>query len=960
MRFFIFPILLFPIAAFPQSDLIFSEDFSRYADGSTGAPAWNVIKGQWQILDGKFQQLSSEYDCAALLPYFLDGSFEISARVRILGNYNGAGFIFHSESRESIANAQMVRFDDNAMLLLGFFREGSYNATHLANFPVVSSNSWNTLRLVVNGEKNEYSLFWNDKPLREHVPLDCISSYVGLQSSGGPVEFDDVLLRRITTDEFSEPFAWPRQFALEASGNFVVPDRNRGVVRVVNRSGKILQEFGKTVRGHGQLAAPVAVVADSGNWLVADAERNLLHEFSTDGKWRRAISAVPIGEPASKFEPLATPVALEINRRGWLFVAEKEKHRVRIYDRQRRTQFLLTEPRLQSPVAIAVRDSLVAVGAEGKAFIFIAQNNSAAPQLLRVLNLPWGMVNGLAWHGQKLFASVGQRVLRLSLDGKIERNFTIPSPGGWRPWGLAVTSSSEVIIADFEMARLVVTDTALAQPLFSIPPRNISTRPAVAMPASRKNKMPFWEMRAAAIILANVWDSTQTSPPPLLPQMEISRIKNQIEDARRFYWMNSGLRFHLAIDYVTVSQRLKRSEIFLPDDYYSPRDGMIEHFLRAAGKNIRAYQSVFYIACIQDSTRENPAWSLRGKGGAFTNGVGLGKGYGYSWWEATRNGHNAGNNWLAVHEFHHQLDDVFAASGYAEYWFNHFSVNVGTADDFGEHFDGNAYILKNWPPSQWFAPLPRWGSLLFARDADHDGVPDNAPRLPMDEKRLGSNPRRADSDDDGVSDFAELQYAHWIVEGWGETHAPLLSPSLNKPDSDGDGVNDANDAAPLYPWPVRITQQPQQIGALAELHVKYFAWWETDSLHLAFATERPLDIKILLDAQADGWFVGRDNIELKFDAATLNSSLRFFDAGKVTEWPQMRNELAQQIKYRATWRQSRLELAIAQSSRLGLEFRAGQTMAFNFAFRASASNSTQSRYQTPHEPNRLVKFVLQN
>lgn len=236
----------------------------------------------------------------------------------------------------------------------------------------------------------------------------------------------------------------------------------------------------------------------------------------------------------------------------------------------------------------------------------------------------------------------------------------------------------------------------------------------------------------------------------------------------------------------------------------------------------------------------------------------------------------------------------------------------------------------------------------------------------MDEKRLGSNPRHVDSDHDGVSDFAELQRANWIVEGWGESYAaPTRFPSPIHADSDGDGVNDANDAAPLYPWPTQIRKQPQIIGALLlpEVKVKYSAWWETDSLHLAFESESPLDFKILLDAQADGWFVGRDNIEWRFDAANKNWQLRFFDAGKVLEWPQMRSELAQQIKYRASVRQDRqthLELAIAGNPLLGLEFHAGQTLAFNFAFRATVANSKPALYQTSHEPNRLIKFVLQN
>jgi hypothetical protein len=1035
-------------AALPQSPVIFSDDFSHYADGSPGAPQWQAAKGQWQVADGKFQQLAGDYDCAALLPYFLDGSFELSARVRVLGKYNGAGFVFHSESRESIANAQMARFDDDSTMLLGFFREGNYTVTHLANFTAVSPREWNTLRLVVDRQRHDYSLFWNDQPLREHVPLDCVAGYAGLQTSGGAAEFDDVILRQFETTAPAAPFVWPRQFALDQNGNIVVPERHRGVIRVVDRAGKILQEFGKPLSENGQLGSPVAVITDSLGWLVADTERNLLHQFSPNGKWLKAISAVPLDSAnstaSSKFEPLSSPVAMARRHDGWLFVAEKEKNRVRVYDSQLRTKQLLREPRLQSPSAIAVRDSIVAVGAEGKAFIFIWRGATTTAKLSQAINLPWGVVNGLAWHNDKLFAGVGSRVLRLSREGTIERKFTLPSPGGWRPWGLAITPNGEVMIADFEAGKIVVTDTALTAPppqitfpatnqalvqvkmpapvqlawelrlgqkseregrtsqparrhqitlkslhpstlyqlhlrpaVTTIPPQTYEARPFLFMTPAPKAKTQFWEMRAVAIILANIWDSTKTPTPPPLPQADIDHLKNQLEDARQFYWMNSSLRFHLALDYLVVPQRLTRAQVFGAEDYYPPREGMIERFLQDAEKNVRDYQAVFYIACIQDSTPEQPQWSLRGKGGAFTIGVGAGKGYGYSWWEATRNGHNAGNNWLAVHEFHHQLDDVFAASGYAEYWFNHFSVSIGAADDFGEHFDGNAYILRHWPAGQWMAPLaatPRWGRLQFADDADGDGIPDHDPRLPIDEKRLGSNPRRRDSDNDGLDDREELQLANWVIDGWGETYAaPARFPNLSNPDADGDGTADARDPAPFYPWPVRIEHSPQVIGALSlpDFTASCSAWWNADSLFLAFELSRLASLKILVDAQADGWFVGRDNIELRFEPAALDTGTgwraRFFDAGKVTEWPQMRPELARQIKFSSIRRQQNqqeyLLLKISADAALGLEFHAGRVVAFNFAFRPEQSSSSSQftflRYLTTYEPNRFVKFILE-
>lgn len=442
------------------------------------------------------------------------------------------------------------------------------------------------------------------------------------------------------------------------------------------------------------------------------------------------------------------------------------------------------------------------------------------------------------------------------------------------------------------------------------------------------------------------------------------------------------MRFHLAVDFVFVSARLQRSEVFGKEDYYPPRDGNIETFLRAAGKDIKNYQAIFYIACIQDSLPDD-GWQLRGRGGAFTIGVGAGKGYGYSWWEATRAHHNAGNNWLTVHEFHHQLDDIFAVSGYPEYWFNHFSPGLGTVADFGEHFDGNAFILRQWPAVQWF-DAPRWGAVRVARDKDDDGIPDDAPSVPLDEKRLHSNPDKVDSDDDGVSDLDEVMFSNWVHEGWGETYAlPSRFPNLRSPDTDGDGQRDDVDAYPLYPWSPRVARDndlnhAELLGALHEngLQAQWRATWDSDTLKLR------MEMSPLVPPRRDGWFIGRDNLQIRFDPSkarqdSLRWQVELFNAGDCpapARWPFMDKELVKSVPLRTFEKDAAVEIHVGRRPELGLDFFSGKTLGINLGFlqamngvgpdrRAGIASVTLqtalSRYLTAFEPNRLLKIHLE-
>ena len=69
----------------------------------------------------------------------------------------------------------------------------------------------------------------------------------------------------------------------------------------------------------------------------------------------------------------------------------------------------------------------------------------------------------------------------------------------------------------------------------------------------------------------------------------------------------------------------------------------------------------------------------------------------------------------------------------------------------------------------------------------------------LDEVRLGSDSTKTDTDSDGVSDFQELSFSNWLVEGWGETYCgEMIFPNLYDVDTDHDNLRDNVDPYPCY------------------------------------------------------------------------------------------------------------------------------------------------------------------
>jgi len=216
--------------------------------------------------------------------------------------------------------------------------------------------------------------------------------------------------------------------------------------------------------------------------------------------------------------------------------------------------------------------------------------------------------------------------------------------------------------------------------------------------------------------------------------------------------------------------------------------------------------------------------------------------------------------WSFVHEFQHSLQAVIdAARDEPSMLRGHFAENYPLPEsalsdenavfDAGGAYDGQAAILRRY---DGYDDLPApWNGRIEAIDGDGDGLPDDDPRWPIDEKRFGTDPANADSDGDGLDDLAEF------CAGIYAAAEPL------DPDTDGDGVSDGCDPFPLSTFRGRIEHGTPPDDALpgtilsrdvsfrsapgAPDDLRVLASWDETALYLGFDGTGPLAVTIHLD-----------------------------------------------------------------------------------------------------------------
>ncbi len=420
------------------------------------------------------------------------------------------------------------------------------------------------------------------------------------------------------------------------------------------------------------------------------------------------------------------------------------------------------------------------------------------------------------------------------------------------------------------------------------------------------------------------------APEPMPPE-EIAMYEEAFRQSVLFYWVNSSMRYWIDIDFFVEPawQRIGDEPEDLPDFYRgwpAARDGLrvfdstdLENHEAAwplGEKKIYSAQAV--VICERRWDPDAQRWFYQGSGGG-TFGIDW-----MSWGDETqcpapgRSTFLGGSDiaWLNTHEYHHQMESQYANSGLVReddrVVFCHFAPRYvsptdrwkwDTAFAHGEHWDGIAWELRMLTTAQYFRNI--FGEIDTAADADGDGIPDNDPRLPLDEVRLGSDPTRA-ATDSATPDMERLLGARWvpstltairkrvfnpgyeamrrIAEG---LSVPAYSPGtggyawidFRTDDADGDGIADGEDPYPIYPWRpviVRATIEPdgdpadwegiEPIGALTSRGISFTirSALDPDNLYYGLSIDGAFESILLhIDGDADGWYVGNDNLQLR-------------------------------------------------------------------------------------------------
>jgi len=406
------------------------------------------------------------------------------------------------------------------------------------------------------------------------------------------------------------------------------------------------------------------------------------------------------------------------------------------------------------------------------------------------------------------------------------------------------------------------------------------------------------------------WLSEMAKLPELTPeamQSELARTKFEMDEAARFYWRNS--RFNCAFDYewhADFTPRLYSSIAQADPPYFSPNgcpayDGLQEK-----------YDGLCQLCVLYVYDKSSGQLKRVKGGGGFTNGADAAKHLcGWSWWAATSADNVCGSDWLQVHEFGHQVDSLFEQSGHPEFWFNHIALVEGNIARYGEHFDANAFILRRCPEADWLDL--KWGELRYFQDKDMDGVPDADNWLTSRGLEVDPDPFSRDADCDGLTDFAELMASDGNRLGHGERLHPMLKPcDPYDPDTDRDGIPDGKDPAPMWPGlaaipsarsgeqprssKVTLVGSPDDLDFGVELSYVPDTWSDSENKNIPGALSISLfwgkagappperDVKLMLDLQNNGWYMGDDNYRIILSSGTIKSIMRLV-ASSAVEWP---------------------------------------------------------------------------
>ena len=182
-------------------------------------------------------------------------------------------------------------------------------------------------------------------------------------------------------------------------------------------------------------------------------------------------------------------------------------------------------------------------------------------------------------------------------------------------------------------------------------------------------------------------------------------------------------------------------------------------------------------------------------------------------------------------------------------------------------------------------------------------------------------------------------------------------------------MKDGEDPYPVYPIDPDIPKgNPDH--PFAELRDrawegKFTLGWDDAFLYLGIeAKETPANIKILLDLDDDGWFVGADNFDIRVKDG-VSFEPRFHNCGVEGKWPFYeagRLEVGRDVFFESEFEKDlfRLRFRVARSPGLGLDLEAGERIGMLIAVGPKGGNGRPGQVGdlTLFEPHTFFRFTL--
>lgn len=828
------------------------DDFSHPQKGIS----WKSASGTWKIDSGLVSISTKDYDQLLASSYYAYNLQPFSLEVMLRGIRSGVYFSLDDTTTKRLSH--MVRFDEKSILAGYFNGAGEFTATSSFDIPKMPT-AWTVLRIDIDPKRKRYEIFVDGISVGTDDHLVFPSGYIGLQASEGLSEFKSTKIfskdraKIPSKPRLGSKISFQHISIVQTDGrNVVIYNPEQRLLQTLNPDGKLIKQtpvrqrpkpdvqvtFNKrtyTIRNdkvyvlneagsvidslYEKLQAPSSIAIDTRTTppllVVADAGANVILEYGLNGKLLRTIDGAIIGG-------FKSPRGFALYGENSLVIADYDK----LVFCNPRTDTQSVRVHVNSPTEAEINwSSLTRL----HCFVDYAIDGGPSKTLNRVAVRP-----------------SGQRTAIL-------RNLSPFSRYSFR-----VSPTLNTIPEEFSHSKVF----------------------RLATPPADSSRMAFTRLPVMCMVYRTISyrDKYPKEEYPQIPdgrtmsEDELMYLRKATESNREFYFRNSSCKIVLDFDFYVVEDTLWLHEVGDTDPYWlAPNERVTRDYEIAArqfGENPEYYSGLICpyawvnypprrTSALRDPSKKDTI-NIRQAVGGGTNGVPA------PWKYGTYSGYTSNpfqdrfsrQDWLITHEFHHQIDALMDVSAYPEYY--HADIPWKMPGRFGEDFDFNAHIVRNALPETWLTL--KFGTIVQTTDADHDGVPDDDPSLPFDEKRLGGNPKLKDTDGDRLDDLRETMAGS------------SRGTALNNKDTDGDGLIDGVDPEPLYPISPVISEiargedlssVPFAQSNFDDLHAVTYLRWDDQFLYFRATTDKPANLLIQVDADNDGWFHGFDNFQMR-------------------------------------------------------------------------------------------------